>query len=117
MKHLLLSLILNCCATAAGAQAAKDISGCWTMSGLKAEYLSLDTEGNFYFNHYREISRSFEPFFGTWKLKGAQLVLSYGDRQQMRFKVVRADDDRAWMLYQPGRVQLFKAPAGDCGGQ
>lgn len=112
MKHLLFATLLICSA-ATQAQTRNHVIGCWTMPGVKDEHLSLDSEGNFFFNDYQEYTRSFEPLFGTWKLNGPVLILTYGEQKQIRFKVQRTEDG-AWMLVKPGRVRLFKGAPEDC---
>lgn len=112
MRQLLsVSLCLWCISSQA--QTRKDLIGCWSMPGLKAENLSLDSAGGFYFNNYQEYTRSFEPLFGSWKLKGAYLVLQYDEQKQLRFKVHQTPTGD-WMLAKSDQVRLFKAKLEDC---
>jgi hypothetical protein len=112
MKYLLF-LVLFIWSIAAKAQTSKELIGCWTMPAMKDENLSLDSDGNFFFNDYQEYTRSIEPVFGTWKLKGGNLILTYGEQKQIRFKV-KWTEAGVWMLYRPGKLQLFKAATEDC---
>jgi hypothetical protein len=112
MKYLL-SFAVVIWSMGAKAQTRKDFIGCWTMPGLIAENLSLDSEGNFFFNDYHEYTRSFEPLFGTWKLKGNVLILMYDEQKQIRFKI-QVTAGGVWMLVKPGRVRLVKAKPEDC---
>lgn len=112
MKHLFFFALLTL-PIAIYAQTRKEMIGCWTMSGMKNENLSLDSEGNFFFNDYQEYTRSFEPIYGTWKLRGNTLILSYDEQKQIKFKIKQTEDG-AWMLARSGKVRLFKAKPEDC---
>jgi hypothetical protein len=112
MKYFLLITLLIYSANTQ-AQTRKEFIGCWTMPGLKDENLSLDSEGSFFFNDYQEYTRSFEPVFGSWKLKGNVVVLTYDEQKEIRFKI-KVTAGGAWMLVKPGRVRLVKARPEDC---